>query len=440
MSLLLPYQKEWVNNDAGYSIYEKSRRIGISYAEAAWSVKRRLIHKVDHIFSTSNEKTGKEFLGYCYKFAEALNVACQHSVVDLNDCTSEQMTFPNGSRIVICSSNPTSLRGKGGDLTLDEFAWNEDQEKLYTAAAPVVQWGGQLRIISTHSSPESQFNKIIKSAQEKNFKVFRTTIEDAVAQGLALKVPGDHRLLLPDVAACNKAFLEKIRTSCLTDGMWKQEYCCLFSDQSTIITREMYNAVIIPNFVIQRDGLLPVEAINLYVGVDVARTGDRTVIWIIQEGIDPTQKDPKLQRVYKTIFVKTLKKTDYKTQFEIMKAIISHKGIKKCFIERNGVGNALAESLEEAFPGRVYGWDTTVKSKSSFVERLALWVSQNRIALPVDADLREDILALQRIISPSGRPSYDGRSDHGHCDAYIAAGLALAAAEDDSSFLMTARG
>ena len=39
LGVLLPYQEEWVLDDATVSVWEKSRRIGASYAEALKSVR-----------------------------------------------------------------------------------------------------------------------------------------------------------------------------------------------------------------------------------------------------------------------------------------------------------------------------------------------------------------------------------------------------------------
>lgn len=432
----LPYQQEWILNDAKRSIYVKSRRIGITWAEAFWSVRRRLKHRIDHVFCTLNEKTAQEFIRYCVRFAKAVNIALQQEYIDLNGATSEVLTFPNGARVIVVSSNPSSLRGMGGDLTLDEFDWQENQEALYTAAQPVIQWGGCLRLISTFCpSQVTPFCQITKHPEEKKFKLFKTTLLDAVSEGLAEMVPGDHQKLLPDVEACRAAFVAEIRESCLTEGQYKQEYLCEHSDQAAIVSAEAYDKCVLPGFVVSRD--MPTIDMTkcgpLYVGIDVGRSKDNTVVTIIEQGED-AKAPPKFRRVYRTILIRILNGMSFHSQYEIIASLIHSPKVKKCLIESNGIGAGLAEQLESNFPGKAYAWVTTNTNKGNAIERFAGWIAQQRIGLSGDADIKEDILALQRIVGTTGRTTYDGQSKLGHCDSFISGALALEAAEGEQVF------
>ncbi len=427
-----PYQKNWITNDAKYSIWEKSRRIGATFCEAYWSVRRRLVLKEDHIFVSTNLNTSKEFLNYCRQFAALVNVILQEEHINLNDATQQCLKFPNGSRIMCVSSNPTALRGLGGSVTLDEFSWHDNQEELFTAAQPVVQWGGCLHIISSHSSRSSVFNQLIEGSQKhtNSFTCFRTTITDAVADGLAERIPGEHQKLLPDTESCRKAFLDGIRNSCLSDYQYKQEYLCEFDDASTIILPTDYDLSIMPNYIVGTDK--PTVDFKtcgpLFLGVDIARSpvGDETVLWLLERGTDPTNPNPKLRTTYRTVMVRQMRGVPFQAQFEAISAIAAQTKCQKVCIEMNGIGAGLAEQVGNMFPSKAILFNTNSPSKQTICERAASWISTNRIALPGDEAIKKDLLGIARIISSSGRVSYT------HSDLWVALCLALNAGEGEA--------
>jgi len=426
----LPYQIAWIKNNARQSIYVKSRRIGITWAEAFRSVRNGIVYKIDHIFCSLNEKTAREFLFYCTRFAEAVNVALDTEYIDLNGVTSEVLRFPNGARIITTSSNPAAMRGLGGDCTIDEMDWQEDQEALFTAAGPVVDWGGHLRLISTYCPSEvTPFCRISKDPEEYGFVKFQTTLVDAVEQGLAELQPGDHHGE-PDMRA---AFIKAKRLKCFSEGMYKQEYMCQHSDQDTIITPEVYDKCVVPGLAITGDMPDISAAGPCYLGVDVGRTNDSTAITLIEQGQN-LKAPPKQRVVYRTRMVKLLRGMPFAGQFEVISAIIANKKIKRALIESNGIGMQLAEQLEAAFPGRAYGWQATRVSQSISLERFSGWVHQERFFVSPDPDIRADICALQRVVSDKKLICYDGRSKLGHCDTYHSGAIALEAAEGEPSF------
>lgn len=417
----LPYQQRWINNNNKYSIYTKSRRIGATYAESLWSVRRRLTSKLDHIFVSANLNTAREFIYYAKKFAEVINVV-QPGYIDLGDSTSECVRFPNGARIYCVSSNPTALRGLGGDITIDEYAHHEQAEELYTASQPVITWGGQMRIISTPTSRDSAFNRIIDDAKlnKNSFKVFHTDIYEAVNEGLAELIPGDHQQYLPDKEKCRAEFIANIRRNCLSDFQFAQEYECRFMDVAGIISELDYQACVIPNWKIE--DFTPPKAREFYMGYDPARSeaGDSAVLWVIARSIDPSQSDDRLKVCYPTTNIIKIKGMPFEAQREILVKFIL-AGAKRLLIEKNGLGMQMSESLERQFPN-VTAFNQTNVSKQIIYERLSGFVSSHRFGLPEDAEMKKELTGIQRINS-------QGRIGYTHSDIGIAAALALEAAE-----------
>ena len=428
-SVLLPYQQAWVTNDAPFSIYLKARRIGISWAEALWSVRRRLTKKIDHWFVSTDSKTSIEFIRYCKLWAEIANTATQSEVVDIAGATTECLTFPNGSRIFALSSNPDAMRGKGGDVTLDEFAFHEWAETLYTAAQPVRQWGGVLRIISTQNGPTTAFYRLCEEAKAgtNGFKYFKTDLVDAVREGLAEKVPGVHQEQ-PTPEERDKAFIDLIRKTSWSESSFLQEYMCEASTDETILTPEEYDNCVLPGFSIPEIPDFKAKYGPLYVGIDVGRSKNYTVLWAIERGIDK-KAPPHLQVCYRTIAIKALRGMSFQNQFEVIDSFIGHRAIYKVCIDAGGIGMQLAEDLKAKHGNRVEQFHIGHKSKATIVERVKKFVAQQRVSVPNDGNIRNDLCSMKRIAMKSGGHTYDGQSGDSHCDYFLALAMALEAAE-----------
>jgi phage FluMu gp28-like protein len=427
-AVLLPYQKRWVACEAPFAVYLKSRRIGISWAEALWSVRRRLTHRIDHLFVSANHNTACEFIRYCGRWCEVLNLAVQAEVVDLNGTTTQSIMMPNGARIMALSSNPTALRGQGGDVTLDELAFHPFADEMYTAAQPVRQWGGVLRLISTPAGPETTFSKIVQAAPDNRFEKFRTTLLDAVAQGLAERVPGEHQQLPP--AERDAAFIETIKQTCLSDAAFRQEYLCEDISAETIITPAQYDRCILKGFDVPSELDHKKKYGLLYCGVDVARAvgGNLTVVWVVERGED--QNAPEhLRECYRTVALKTMQGMSFPMQTEIISRFLSHPSVHKCCVDATGMGVALSDELVAKFGSRVEPVMLNRNNKSIMVERVARHVYQERVSLPNDQTIKSDLCAMRRVPLTGGGYRYEGSSGDSHCDAYMALSLALEAAD-----------
>src|SRR5436190_20007831 len=194
----LPYQLKWIKDQSPLKIIEKSRQIGMTYADAYHSVRIASRKEARHDVYISSRDTfqAKLYIEDCKNWAEVLELI----VLDLGEVmfdpqhktTAHVLHFSNGKRIYSLSSNPNALAGKRGHVKLDEFALHEDQSLLYRIAKPVTMWGGSLSIISTHRGIGSVFNHLIRDALENgnpmNWEVHTVPLDEAVKQGLVEKI------------------------------------------------------------------------------------------------------------------------------------------------------------------------------------------------------------------------------------------------------------
>ena len=197
---LLPYQQDWVADHSQLKIAEKSRRIGLTWAEAADDVMIAAAAKSaggqNVYYIGYNQDMTVEFIEACGLWARQFNQAAGEIEEEIirdadKDIKTYSIKFPNsGHRITALSSRPSNLRGKQGVVVIDEAAFHEDLAGLIKAALALLIWGGQVRIISTHNGDGNPFNELINEvrADKRSGTVHRTSFKEAVEQGLYKRV------------------------------------------------------------------------------------------------------------------------------------------------------------------------------------------------------------------------------------------------------------
>lgn len=199
-AVLLPYQQRWLADKSKVKVVEKSRRIGLSWAEACDSVLcAAAADGMDVWYIGYVKDMAIEFILDCAQWAEHFQ-----SVADAIEISEDvflegeekksvfafSIKFASGNRITALSSKPRNLRGKQGRVILDEAAFHENQAEILKAAMALLIWGGDLRVISTHDGDDNPFNQLIKDTRAGRFpySVHRITFDDALADGLYARI------------------------------------------------------------------------------------------------------------------------------------------------------------------------------------------------------------------------------------------------------------
>lgn len=199
-AVFLPYQSAWIDDDSQLKIAEKSRRIGLTWAEAADDVLIAASDKASggqNVYYVGyNQDMTMEFIEACAMWARSFD----HAASEIEEGLWEEddkhiktytIRFPHSKhRITALSSRPSNLRGKQGVVVIDEAAFHEDLAGLIKAALALLIWGGKVRIISTHNGDENPFNDLIQEvrALKRTGTVHKTTFAEAVEQGLYKRV------------------------------------------------------------------------------------------------------------------------------------------------------------------------------------------------------------------------------------------------------------
>lgn len=201
--VLLGYQQAWVADDSQLKVSEKSRRTGLTWAEAADDVLIAGASKkaggMNVYYIGYNQDMAIEYVEAVAMWARVFNHAA--SAVDEGiwddgeDGDKHIKTFTvrfpdSGHRVVALSSRPANLRGKQGVVVIDEAAFHDKLGELLKAALALLIWGGKVRVISTHNGDQNPFNQLINDlrAGRRKGSVQRIEFKEAVRQGLYQRV------------------------------------------------------------------------------------------------------------------------------------------------------------------------------------------------------------------------------------------------------------
>lgn len=427
-ALLLPYQRRWVLDGSRLKLMEKSRQIGISWASAYGLVRRKAIGnaRYDGWVSSRDEIQARLFLDDCKSFAGILHTAVRDLGVQIvGDEKTYVLEFANGTKINSMSSSPDAQAGKRGDRLLDEFALHKDPRKLYAIAYPGITWGGQLEIVSTHRGSANFFNELVREVREKGnpkkISLHRVTLEDALNDGFLYRLqqklsPDDERQEMDEAA-----YFDWIRSGCPDEDTFRQEYMCVPADDaSAFLTYDMIAACEYernPANLSDWSDLSDLSGRELYVGVDVGRNHDLTVIWV-------SSFEGERHLCKRLICLKGMK---FSAQEEILYPLLALPNMRRCCIDASGLGMQLAERAAERFGSyRVESvkFSGPVKEALAYPFRAAF--EDLNIRIPDDPKLRSDLRAIKKETTAAGNIRFSAdRGENGHSDRFWAGALAV---------------
>lgn len=378
-AVLLPYQQEWIADQSQLKVAEKSRRIGLTWAEAADVVLQAMVEGGQNVYYLGyNKDMTVEFIQACAMWSKAFNAAAmeiEESVWEDGDKHIQTfiIRFPkSGKRIEALTSRPSNLRGRQGIVILDEAAFHENLDELLKAALALLIWGGSVRVISTHDGEDNPFNELIKEirAGKRKGTVHRTTFKEAVDSGLYKRVclrkgieykPEEEQAWMEDVYSfygdaadeeldvipskgggrwLSQSLLEQ-RQKTLPVIRWSapKGFDTWTEEAKHKETELLFNDVLKPLL-----ESLPKHLKSFY-GLDFARRSDLCVFWLLVEHQDTRKHCP---------FVLELSNMPYKQQEQLFKLIAKAlPNFSKGAHDATGNGGYLAEAMQIEFGERI---------------------------------------------------------------------------------------
>jgi phage FluMu gp28-like protein len=433
-AILLPYQEAWVKDRSRLKIAEKPRQVGWTWASAYGIVRRKAVKtaRLDAWISSRDDMQARLFLEDLKGFANVLQagaVDLGERVIDEAGHSAYVLRFDNGLRAHSLSSNPDAQAGKRGDRILDEFALHPDPRKLYSIAYPGITWGGQLEIFSTHRGSHNFFNGLIEEVKHKGnpkgFSLHSVTLADVLDQGFLFKLQSKLPKDDPRQEMDEADYFDFMRSGCADEESFLQEFMCIPADDAgAFLTYDEIAACEYRPGEVWEKNL--VECGDLYVGVDVGRKHDLTVIWVAE----------KIAGTYFTRKLVEMKGETFAFQEEVLDGIVRLPNVKRVCIDSTGIGMQFAERAKVR-----HGWKVepvtftgAVKSELAFPFRAAF--EDKAIRIPESKELRADLRAIKKDTTASGNIRFTAdRGTNGHADRFWAGALAVhAGAETMNTF------
>lgn len=426
----LPFQKRWVLDESRLKAWEKSRQIGATWVESHVCVRRQSMADClyDSWITSRDVIQARLFLEDCIAFAQVMQIGADdlgEQVIDEDGAKAQMLGFANGRRIHSMSSNPDAQAGKRGPRTLDEFALNKDARKLYSIAYHGITWGGNLSMISTHRGSQNFFNHLILEIKfkgnPKNFSLHRTTLQDALDEGflykLQSKLPADDERMGMDEGA----YFDFIRAGTPDEESFREECMCEPSDDdSAFLSYDLIDGCkYAPGAEWESD--LRDAKNPLYIGVDIGRTQDLTVITV-------------LERIVGDLFTRRmieLKKTRFAVQEAELYALLDLPQVRRCCIDETGIGKQFAERAREKYGShRVEAVNFTAQVKEDLAYPLKAAFEDRRVRIPDSAVLTSDLRRVRKQTTASGNVRFAGeRGVNGHSDRFWSLALGIHAAK-----------
>lgn len=454
--LLLKYQRDWIGDDSPLKIAEKSRRTGLTWAEAADAVISASLMRsaggTNHFYVGSNKEMAQEFIAAAAMWAEAFNEAAgaiQEEILEDEDkdILTYTINFASGFKVQALSSNPSNMRGRQGNVTIDEAAFHDRLAEVLKAALALTMWGDKVRLISTHNGWDNLFNELIQDSRagKKRYSVHRITLDDACEQGLYKRICQIRGLEWSQQA--EDEWKENLLKDTATREDALEEYYCEPKQgggaylNRMLIESRMFDAPVIrfegsaefntwPDHIREAEirdwcetNLLPeLKKLNPKnqhaIGEDFARSGDMTDMVPMEVAQDLKRSVP---------FIVELKNVPFKQQEQILFYIIDRlprfMGGK---LDARGNGQYLAEQAGYRYGAKI---DEVMLTQSWYLEnmpKMKAAFEDDNISLPKDADVLNDLRAIQVIKGipriPEGQTSKGRHGDSaiGICMAYAA--------------------
>ena len=428
-TFFLPYQRAWIRDDSPLKIIEKSRQIGISFADAYDSV-RKVIAKgarLDVWISSRDQQQARLYLEDCLQWARVFQQAVRplgFQVLREDSTSAHVLRFASGLSIYSLSSNPNALAGKRGHVKLDEFALHQDQRLLYRVAKPVTTWGGQLSLISTQRGATSVFNQLLREAREKGnpmgWNVHSVPLSRAVSEGLVERINRK-----TGSAESAEQFIARLRAGCVDQEQWLQEYCCEPADESSaFITFELIDGC--REAGCMKDyAWLAASANPLFLGVDVARKQDLCVLDVGERIGDV---------VWDRLRIELLNQPFAELERELYR-LLELRQVKRACIDATGLGLQLAERARIRFGWKVEPVVFTASVKEELAFQLRTDLEKRMIRLADDPRLHADLHGIRKEVTSSGNLRFAGESEDSHCDRFWAKALRQHAANQPQQLL-----
>lgn len=461
--VFLGYQRRWIGAKAQVKVVEKSRRIGLTWAQAfddvlTASTKGR--DGMDVLYISFNQDMTREYIDTCADWARKIEgvAAKVHEEIFRDNAEREikafRIDFASGHKILALSNRPSNLRGKQGRVVIDEAAFVDDLEELLKAALALLMWGGQVIVISTHNGVDNSFNNLVQEirAGRLPYALHRITLDDALADGLYRRIcavtkkdwsleaeeewraslvktygeGADEELFCVPRQSSGAYLPMPLIQACMEEDVPVVTWLAPASDfvDWPLSVAETWTRGWIEENLAEYLKRLPKDRAH-FCGVDFGRSGDLSVFW-------PATEEKNLRLV--PPFVLELRDCPHRTQQQILFAVLGALprfcGVS---LDARGNGSALAEAARQQYgTGLVREVMIAEGWYRETMPLLKAGLEDKTLVLPRDSDILSDFRSLHVVKGIARVPDKRGKDNTGgrHGDSVIACAMMLDARKE----------
>jgi phage FluMu gp28-like protein len=404
---LYPYQQAWLKDHTRFKIGMFARQTGKTFTSTLEIVDDCIQAEVQGrrkrwVILSRGERQAKEAMDEGVKrHLQAFSIAFTALDYDYEGSHKAlEVSLPGGSRITALPANPDTARGFSASVFLDEFAFHQDSRAIWKALFPVISAGHQLRVVSTPNGKGNKFYDLM-TADDPTWSRHVVDIHEAVRQGLPRDIDGLRRALNdPDA--------------------WAQEFELQWLDEASAwLSYDLINSCEDhtagdPSRYEETSGMC-------FVGMDIARRRDYTVIWVVE----------RMGDVFWTREVVRLQRASFAAQEAELARIMRYYRVARLCMDQTGMGEVLVENARRAYGSRVEGVLFSGAVKQDLATTLKQKFEDRQVRIPIAQAIRDSHHAVKKIMTSAGNPRFDAeRSELGHADEFWAHALAIHAASN----------
>lgn len=472
------YQLKYFECNTWYSS-NKPRQGGISTAFAGKAFARGMLCKNNYnaIFTSYKKEEAVNKINYVRQFLEALPPRFRKKIIRSPSQLIEWENH-NGTRAKIMSHAQRPIRGINGDIFLDELAFYQIADEIYTSALPaVVAVRGTIDVTSTPFGKGGKFYEIMSNIDkyprfERHYiywwecrRYLRQTDDEFLVKAIlqAPKLSVEER-----VYAFGNTWLIDQYKNADDEGSFKQEFEAYFVDeQAAFFTREMILKCMFPGEDSKIDDYNPVETDFDMPIEEALDEGDNARYAILEKYHGRKTKNGKpidfrkynsLDELYAAvrggrvsnnlfggadvgasghsshfIILEELELGDGETlqieRFSLNRRgwdlteqqnyydnIMSRGVLRKLRIDKNGIGFQMASYLEGKYGTLVEGviMGGNNRSQEEHMVNLRSRLENFGLALAYDRQTIEDLYSIKRVIGESRNISYKAAEKRRH--------------------------
>lgn len=181
----------------------------------------------------------------------------------------------------------------------------------------------------------------------------------------------------------------------LPEALFRQEFLAEFLDEAGSVFRSVADCSS-PNCL--QSG--PRSGGIYYMGLDIARKRDWTVITVMDASTNPKR----------VVAYKRIQKVKWDAQIELILSMAAQWGVRGVIADGTGVGDPLVERLRDRMTVPVASVVFTNRSKEEFIQNLALGFESAALLIPDDPVYVNELKGYEAELLPSGRLRYGAPS------------------------------